>query len=491
MSVRVRFAPSPTGYLHVGGLRTALYNYLFARKQGGVFILRIEDTDRSRYVENSVENLIESLTWAGLDFDEGPHIGGAFGPYFQSQRLDIYQKYTDLLIKTGKAYFAFDTPEELEQMRNSNFSENQRDFKYKRSEGKNQYTLGTAATDELISKQTPFVIRLLVPENKNLVFHDLIRGTVQVHSSDIDEQVLLKSDGFPTYHLANVVDDHLMKITHVIRGEEWLPSTPKHILLYEAFEWEAPLFAHLPLLLNKDKSKLSKRQGSVAVEDFRNKGYLRDAFLNFISLLGWNPSGDQEIYKINDLISKFDVSKVNKGGAVFDVQKLDWMNAQYLKQETNDNIAIMLKNELSKRANDNFSIEYLNKIASLFKERVVFIHEIPTIAEYMFSEPKNYEIEYFKKHWKESSYDHLCALNELYSELENFTHDELLNLTKSFSENHGMKLKDVIHPLRLAITGKSAGAGMFETMEVLGKLECTIRISHFLKISDELKNYEQ
>ncbi|MFA7625629.1 MAG: glutamate--tRNA ligase, partial [Candidatus Kapaibacterium sp.] len=329
MEIRVRFAPSPTGYLHVGGLRTALYNYLFARKHGGKMILRIEDTDRTRLVENAIGNLTTSLRWAGIEYDEGPDAGGDYGPYIQSKRLGLYKKYASELVKNNFAYFAFDTPEEIEAMRQSN--SDTFGTKYNRDAMKNSLTLSRNETEKLLESGTDYVIRLLVPIDKDLTFHDEIRGTIKVSTNDIDDQVLIKSDGFPTYHLANVVDDHLMGITHVIRGEEWLPSTPKHILLYNCFGWDIPAFAHLPLLLNKDKSKLSKRQGSVAVEDFKEKGYLRDAFVNFIALLGWNPTGDREIYSIDELIEFFNLEKVNKGGAVFDTQKLDWMNQQYLK----------------------------------------------------------------------------------------------------------------------------------------------------------------
>ena len=329
MEVRVRFAPSPTGYLHVGGLRTALYNYLFARHFGGKMILRIEDTDRTRFVDNATENLIKSLNWAGIFYDEGPDVGGDFGPYIQSERLAVYKKYALELVDKGFAYYAFDTSEELGQMRGrqSETFEN----KYRRLEMKNQFTVGEAETKKLLQNGENYVIRLCVPMDEEVIFTDLIRDEVIVNSNEVDDQILLKSDGFPTYHLANVVDDHLMKITHVIRGEEWLPSTPKHVLLYKSFGWEIPKFAHLPLLLNKDKSKLSKRQGSVAVEDYIQKGYLKDAFVNFIALLGWNPSGDRELYSIDEFVEFFNIEKVNKGGAVFDTQKLDWMNQQYIK----------------------------------------------------------------------------------------------------------------------------------------------------------------
>ncbi|MFW5701745.1 MAG: glutamate--tRNA ligase, partial [Bacteroidota bacterium] len=335
MSVRVRFAPSPTGYLHVGGLRTALYNYLFARHHGGKCILRIEDTDRTRYVENAVENLVSSLNWAGVEFDEGPMQGGEYGPYVQSERTEIYRKHAFELIEKRAAYYAFDTAEELDQMRQE--QKGAPAIRYDRNKMRNQFTLGIEEASRLIENGEPYVVRMVIPDEL-IEFDDIIRGKVKVHGRDIDDQILLKSDGFPTYHLANVVDDHMMGITHVIRGEEWLPSTPKHVALYDSFGWERPQFAHLPLLLNKDKTKLSKRTGSVAVEDFARK-YIRDAFVNFVALLGWNPTADREIFSIDELIESFNLEKVNKGGAVFDVQKLDWMNGQYLRQMPADELA--------------------------------------------------------------------------------------------------------------------------------------------------------
>lgn len=477
MSVRVRFAPSPTGYLHVGGLRTALYNYLFARHNGGKFILRIEDTDRSRYVEGAIENLINSLLWVGIDFDEGPGKDGGYGPYIQSERLEIYKKHANILLERGWAYRAFDTPEEIEEMR-KRLSEAKLDPKYDRMNMKNELTLSKSDIDELINKGTPYVIRLKIPEGE-VKFKDIIRGEVIVSSKEIDDQVLLKSDGYPTYHLANVVDDHLMKISHVIRGEEWLPSTPKHIILYDAFGWEKPEFAHLPLLLNKDKSKLSKRQGDVALEDYIKKGYLKEAIINFVALLGWNPSGDREIYSLQELIDAFDLRKVNKSGAVFDIQKLDWMNGYYLRHSTDEFLVEKLKEVLEDKGISYPNDEYLFKVIHLFKDRVSFIHQIPEIADYMFAKPNNYEQDYLEKHWQKSK---LPLIQDLLAKLKNleFTHDNLHNEIKVFCEERSIKLKEIIHPLRLMITGKSSGAGMFETMEALGKEECIERINKFI-----------
>jgi len=479
MEVRVRFAPSPTGYLHVGGLRTALYNYLFAKHNDGKIILRIEDTDRSRFVENATENLIESLSWAGIIFDEGPVQGGDYGPYFQSQRLEIYRKYCDDLIKSGSAYYCFDTAEELEAMRQRLQAE-KKDPKYDRYFMRNQFTLGDTQTYKLLESGADYVVRLKVPEEGFVVFNDVIRGEVKVPCKDIDDQILLKSDGYPTYHLANVVDDHLMQITHVIRGEEWLPSTPKHILLYEAFGWEKPIFAHLPLLLNKDKSKLSKRQGSVAVEDYRAKGYLRDAFVNFIALLGWNPKGDQEIYSMDELITYFDLSKVNKGGAVFDTQKLDWMNAQYLRKISEEQLAEMLVPILKAYGLGEYRKEYNEKVIKLFIERVNRLNEIPEIADYMFKDPEIFDEKFFEKEWKEDSEEIIKCFLPYLIDLNDFSHDKLYEVAKEYCESNVLKLKVLAQLLRLMITGKPTGAGMFETMEVLGKDNVIRRIKSFL-----------
>lgn len=479
MDVRVRFAPSPTGYLHVGGLRTALYNYLFARHHGGKCILRIEDTDRTRFVENAQENLIEGLTWAGITFDEGPHVGGAFGPYVQSERFHLYKDYGKRLLENGAAYYAFDTAEELDAMR-----ERQQKAgiapKYDRTVMRNQYTLGLDEAKRLVEEGAEYVVRLKVPATAVVRFRDVIRGEVVVQGKDVDDQILLKSDGFPTYHLANVVDDHLMKITHVIRGEEWLPSTPKHVLLYEAFGWETPQFAHLPLLLNQNKAKLSKRQGDVAVEDFRAKGYLREAFVNFIALLGWNPTSDREIFSMEELIETFTLEKVNKSGAVFDVKKLDWMNAQYLRSTPPERLAGDLANLLNENGMPSFDMEYLKKVVILLLERVTFVRDIPGFGSYMFGKPTQYEEEYIRKRWKEDTLQLIEPLIEKFKTLDEWTHDSLHDATKARAEEAGAKLGDAIHPLRIMITGKSVGAGMFETMEVLGKEECLERIQYFL-----------
>ena len=486
MNVRVRFAPSPTGYLHVGGLRTALYNYLFARHHNGKCILRIEDTDRTRFVENATENLIKYLSWAGIEFDESLVQGGDYGPYVQSERFDLYRDYAKQLLDNGNAYYAFDTPDEIESMRQRQQAAGIAP-KYDRSVMRNQFTLGDSETKNLIDSGAEFVVRLKVPAMSEVRFSDIIRGEVVVQSKDVDDQILLKSDGFPTYHLANVVDDHLMQISHVIRGEEWLPSTPKHVLLYDFFGWERPQFAHLPLLLNKDKSKLSKRQGSVAVEDYVEKGYFKEAFVNFIALLGWNPTADREIFSMQELIDNFSLEKVNKSGAVFDTTKLDWMNSQYLRILPLSEILEMLKPVLDKHNISGFDDDYLLKVIDLLKERVVFVYQIPVFAPYMFADIQEYEIEYMNKHWKENTTDLVKQLLAKFIETDDFTHSNLSGITKQFVESVGLKLGNIIHPLRLMITGKSVGAGMFETMEVLGKEKSIERITKFIELKESGK----
>jgi len=331
MTVRTRYAPSPTGFLHVGGLRTALYNCLFARQKGGRLILRIEDTDQTRRVEGAVENLLSVFDWLGLTFDEGPHAGGEFGPYVQSERLDLYRRHVEILARTGHVYPCFCTTQTLEEIRANQAAQNRIPMYDRRCR-----RLDKGEAEKRIVAGEPHVWRMAVPERRDVLVRDLIRGEVRFESAALDDQVLLKSDGFPTYHLANVVDDHLMQISHVIRGEEWLPSTPKHVLLYEFFGWEAPQFAHLPLLLNPDRSKMSKRSGDVAVEDYRKKGILPEVLINFVALLGWHPSDDREIFSLSELVREFSLERVGKAGAVFDQTKLLWMNAEYIKAQSDE-----------------------------------------------------------------------------------------------------------------------------------------------------------
>ena len=471
---RVRFAPSPTGYLHVGGLRTALYNYLFAKKNSGTFVLRIEDTDRNRYVEGAVENLINALKWAYLEFDEGPQVGGNYGPYFQSERLDIYKKYSEELIKKGRAYYCFCTPERLKSLRDEQEKQKLPQAKY----DKHCLHLSKEEIEKNLSSGINKVVRLNVEANQVIKFDDVIREHVEFESNNVDDQVLIKSDGFPTYHLANVVDDHLMKITHVIRGEEWLSSTPKHVLLYDAFEWERPIFAHLPLLLNPDRSKLSKRQGDVAVEDYREKRYLKEALINFVALLGWNAGDDKEFYYLNELIDSFSLERVNKAGAVFDLQKLNWLNAEHLRKKSNQELLLILKDELKKSLfkDQNYSDKYLLLIIEAMKERVSFVKEFIDTCSYFYAPPKEYEIKSVEKNWKPETPSYLLKLKEAIKILENPSKEDFESALSKVAEELNLGKGKLIHPLRLAVSGQSTGPGMFDLLCILGKDEVIRRI---------------
>ncbi len=472
--IRTRFAPSPTGYLHVGGLRTALYNFLFAKKNNGKFVLRIEDTDRSRYVEGAVENLIETLKWCNLTYDEGPDVGGPFGPYIQSLRLEIYRKYAHELVQKGHAYYCFCTTERLEKLRQKQIEQRLPQVKY----DKYCLRLSEEEIEEKLEQKEPYVIRLNVPENNVIRFNDVIRETVEFDSNNIDDQILLKSDGYPTYHLANVVDDHLMQISHVIRGEEWLSSTPKHVLLYEYFGWEKPVFAHLPLLLNPDRSKLSKRQGDVAVEDYRAKGYLKEALINFVALLGWNPGNDREFFYLDDLINLFSLDRVNKSGAVFDLKKLQWLNGEHIRKKSVEELLPFLKDELkkSKYASLNLCDDYLKLIIESMHERIEFVHEILTKGYYFFQRPEEYESQSIQKHWKKETPEHLRLLISEFENLdEPHKHDYELALN-SIAEKLQISKSKLIHPLRLSLSGMSAGPGIFDLLYILGKEEIKIRV---------------
>lgn len=477
-SVRVRFAPSPTGYLHVGGLRTALYNYLFAKHNNGKFVLRIEDTDRNRYVEGAVDNLIDTMKWAGLAYDEGPNKEGDYGPYFQSERLKIYKEHVNRLIDTGHAYPCFCSAERIQKIR-----EEQSAKKEQAKYDKHCLNLSKEEVQEKLDAGEPHVIRLNVPSGKKILIDDLVRGKVDFNSDIVDDQILIKSDGYPTYHLANVVDDHLMKITHVIRGEEWLSSTPKHALLYDFFEWERPQFAHLPLLLNPDKSKLSKRQGDVAVEDYQKKGYLKEALINFVALLGWNAGDDVEIYEIQELINKFSIERVNKAGAVFNVEKLDWLNFEHLKKKDNKEILVMLKEELknSKYAGTEYSDEFLLNIIDAMKERVTFVREFFTKSYYFFETPTAYDEKTIKKRWKKDSPELLKKLRDEFEQLNDPSKEDFEKTLKGLAEKLDVGLGKLIHPLRLAVSGEGQGPGVFDLLYIVGKDEVIKRINRALE----------
>lgn len=481
MSVRVRFAPSPTGFLHIGSLRTALYNYLFAKHHGGSCILRIEDTDRTRFVEGAIEEQISSLAWAGVTFDEGPHVGGDHGPYTQSERFDLYREYGMKLVENGTAYYAFDTSEELDAMRqrqqNAGIAP-----KYDRSAMRNQYTLGELETARLLEEGAQHVIRLKVPLQQDIRFNDLIRGEVVVNGREIDDQILLKSDGFPTYHLANVVDDHLMEITHVIRAEEWLPSTPKHIILYQAFGWEPPKFAHVPLLLNPDRSKMSKRHGDVMVRDFAAKGFFPEALVNFVALCGWNPGTDNEFFSMQELIDSFTLDRVNKAGAVFDYQKLNWMNGEYLKKRNVHDLARELHPKLIERSYPYVSESYVADVIELVRERVAFLADIAEFADYLFGDtltpltPEAQEV--------------LAKVPTLKTAVETFrtglrpdtlaSQDAFKGLAQSAADAAGVKQGALMKPLRLVLTHREVGADLFRTIQLIGVERCVQRLDAFL-----------
>ncbi len=472
-AVRVRFAPSPTGFLHVGGLRTALYNYLFARRTNGVFILRIEDTDRARYVEGAVENLVSTLRWAGIDFDEGPGKDGGVGPYVQSERLEIYRKHAESLFASGNAYYCFCTSVRLEEMRK------QQDAlrlppKYDRHCAK----LTPDEVSALIAAGTPRVLRLRVPVGATIRFHDVIRDDVEFSSDAIDDQVLIKSDGYPTYHLANVVDDHLMKVTHVIRGEEWLSSTPKHILLYGYFGWEKPVFAHLPLLLNPDRSKLSKRQGDVAVEEYRAKQYLREALVNFVALLGWNPGDDREIFQMEELIKEFSLERVGKSGAIFNQTKLGWLNEQHLRSKSDRELLGMLQCELagSPFKEKTFPDAYLLSVITVMRERVSFMRDFVEKGAYFFEAPASYEEEMVRKRWTSESAGQMEHLVREFSLLTVPGPAEFESALHRSAQSLGVGNGVLIHGVRLAVSGVSGGPGIYEILAILGKDETITRI---------------
>jgi glutamyl-tRNA synthetase len=469
--VRVRFAPSPTGYLHVGGLRTALYNYCFARRHGGVFVLRIEDTDRSRFVPGAIENLMASLRWAGLGWDEGPDQDGPHAPYLQSERTALYCRAVDRLLADGHAYHCFCTAERLDAMRKEQAAKKQ-DERYDRT----CHRLPSAEVATRLAAGAPHVVRLLVPEHEVLAVEDLVRGHVEFQSDLIDDTVLLKSDGFPTYHLANVVDDVAMGITHVIRGEEWLSSMPKHLLLYRFFGYRLPQFAHLPLLLNPDRSKLSKRQGDVAVEDYRDHGYFPEALINFVAFLGWNPGDEREIFSLPDLAEEFSIERVNKAGAVFNVEKLQWMNQQYLMRRNPAQLRAELRGIVNARGWVGASDDYLDGIIVLMRERAVFVRDMVEKAAWFFEDPTTYEEATVKKRWKPESGALLRELAAVVGAAEPFRHDVLHDAAQRFAESGGRKLGDLVHPLRLACTGCGAGPGLFELMALLGRETCLRRI---------------
>jgi glutamyl-tRNA synthetase len=468
-NVRVRFAPSPTGYLHVGGLRTALYNYLFAKRNKGTFVLRIEDTDQSRKVEGAAENLIAALEWAGVQFDEGPGKGGEFGPYVQSERRHHYLWYTQALVDAGHAYCCFCSPERLEQVREQQIAE-KRSITYDRR----CRDLSPEEAKRRVAAGEPYVVRMKVPLEGEVTFDDMIRGKVTIANAILDDQVLLKSDGFPTYHLAVVVDDHAMEISHVIRGEEWLSSTPKHVLLYHFLGWDVPKFAHLPLLLNPDGSKLSKRQGDVAVEDYRAKGYLKEALVNFIAFLGWNPGDTREIFTIDALVNEFSLDRVGKSGAVFNIEKLNWLNQQHIRLKSEDELLLMVKPLLAEKGWTGLPDGYLKQVIALLKDRITVMPDFGSECTFFYEDPKAFEEKGLKKNWGPETKRHLVRLMERYAASGEFTAAATEQILRATAEEFQISAGKLIHPVRLAATGVSLGPSLFHVLEILGK-ETTLR----------------
>ena len=493
---RVRFAPSPTGPLHMGGVRTALYNYLFAKKYNGDFILRIEDTDQSRFIAGAEEYIINALNWCGLEIDEGGQKAGDWGPYRQSQRKEIYFQYVKRLIDKGFAYYAFDSPKELSNMRDMVKQTGVANWQYNsitRSAMKNSCSLSAEETKKRLNRGDDFVVRVKLPRNENIKFHDLIRGWVSVNTNHMDDKVLFKADGMPTYHLANVVDDHLMKITHVIRGEEWLPSAPLHVFLHKSFGWDMPEFAHLPLILKPDgNGKLSKRDGDrlgfpvfplnwtnpetkEVSQGYKEQGFLADAFINMLAMLGWNPGTEQEIFSKKELIDNFSLDRVGKAGAKFDFEKTKWYNHQYIMNKTNGELARRITPLLQEKgllvAHDK-----LSKICAITKERATYIKDLYQEGTYLFKRPDQYDKKVIKKKWKEHIPHLIAELGACLESVNEFSSEQVSKKFQEFLKVKGLKFGQVGPCFRLAITGVAAGPSMFDICEILGKQEVLARI---------------
>jgi glutamyl-tRNA synthetase len=500
--IRVRFAPSPTGPLHIGGVRTALYNYLFAKKLGGDFILRIEDTDSQRFVKGAEEYIVESFDWLGIPFDEGPHKGGGYGPYRQSERKAIYKQHVDQLVEKGLAYIAFDTPEELEAKR-AEIPNFQYDASTRLSL-QNSLSLRPEETEALLKAGSQYVVRIRIEPDQMIVVKDLIRGEISVNSSIIDDKVLYKSsDGLPTYHLANIVDDHRMEITHVIRGEEWLPSASLHVILYTYFGWEnsMPAFAHLPLLLKPEGSgKLSKRDGDRLgfpvfplqwrdpktgdlASGYREAGYLPEAVLNFLALLGWNPGDDRELLSIEELTGLFSLEKCSKSGAKFDYKKGEWFNHQYIQWKSNEEIAGLFLPVLKEKGIDA-SLDTVVKIVGLVKERVNFVKELWDQSSFFFIAPESYDEKTVKKRWKEDSSERMWELAALIRPLADFSASGVEAAVIPWIESNGYSTGTIMNAFRLALVGESKGPHIFDITEIIGKEEVIKRLE---KAANKLK----
>jgi glutamyl-tRNA synthetase len=501
-NVRVRFAPSPTGPLHIGGVRTALYNYLFAKRHKGTFILRIEDTDQTRYVANAEQYIIDALKWCNIPFDEGPGKNEKFGPYRQSERKNLYKKYADILLEKGEAYYAFDTPEELTAQRKLHESKGKM-FIYNwhnREKGKlvNSLVLSEEEVQNRINAGDKYVIRFKSPQSEILFMEDEIRGRITIKTNTLDDKVLFKSDGMPTYHLANIVDDHLMEITHVIRGEEWLPSMPLHVLLYKAFDWKIPKFAHLPLILKPvGRGKLSKRDGDKLgfpvfpltytneetgeiSRGFKEDGYFADAFINMLAFLGWNPGTEEEIFSLEKLIQKFDFERVNKAGAKFDLDKTKWFQQQYMQTKDDSDLTDLFMPILAEK-NIKKEKEDVQKIVSSVKERAVFVKDFWPLARFFFETPDEFESKDVKKSWKDGTSELMAELLTAIKGIEDFSSANTEKEIKEWITGKKIGYGKIMQPLRLCLVGKLAGPHLFDIIYLIGKKETVKRIENAIE----------
>ncbi|PKQ66405.1 glutamate--tRNA ligase [Labilibaculum manganireducens] len=501
--VRVRFAPSPTGPLHMGGVRTALFNYLFARKHNGDFLLRIEDTDQTRYVPGAEEYIAESLKWCGIQIDEGATVGGEYGPYRQSERKPMYREYADQLIASGNAYYAFDTPEELDAIRNQH-EEEKKTFTYNyatRENLNNSLALSAEAVQNKIAAGEAYVVRFKMPVGEELQLDDEIRGRVVFNTSALDDKVLFKSDGMPTYHLANVVDDYLMKITHVIRGEEWLPSMPLHVLLYRSFGWkdDMPKFAHLPLILKPvGKGKLSKRDGdklgfpvfplewtdsktNEISSGYREGGYFPEAFINMLAFLGWNPGTEQEIFSMEELSQAFSLERVGKSGSKFDPEKTKWFNRQYLMTKSDEEIGNLFAEQILKAKGIDADQETVNRVCGMVKDRVDFVSELWDHVNYFFEAPVEFDAKTIKKGWKEDTPALVEELKGILEGVEDFSSANSEEIVKEWITAKEIGFGKVMNPFRLAVVGAGKGPHMFDIIEILGKKETMARLDYAME----------
>lgn len=480
MSVRVRFAPSPTGLPHVGNIRTALFNWLFARHHGGSFILRIEDTDRARYDPKALDAIIEGLLWLGLEWDEGPNVGGEYGPYFQSQRLELYHECVKKLIDEGKAYYCNCPPERLEAVREERMKKGLPPM-YDR----NCRELGIKSDP----KDPSTVIRFKMPLAGKTVVNDYLHGQISFDNATFDDIVLIKSDGFPTYHFANIVDDHFMKITHVMRAEEWIPSAGKHLLLYQAFGWEPPTFVHLPMILGPDRSKLSKRHGATFIGEFQNQGILPETMFNFLALLGWSPKEEREIYSRDDLIDRFDLDGLNTAPAVFDFQKLEWMNGEYINMMPSSELAKRLRPFIKNwgfcKMQEYCADEYVEKVARIMKERLRKLTDLKELGAFFFLDPENYDPRGVQKSFKRETTGVLLQIANEYETIEDWSETVIEEKTRTFCERHNISTKEVFHPIRLAVSGLILGPSLFSLLEIVGKKRVILRLQKASKWIEE------